>query len=116
MAENVAITPGTGDVVGADDISSVKYQRVKIIQGADGVNDGDVSSSAPLQVTLANTGANATAVVVDGSASTQPISGTVTATSGTAANLKAEVTGATAGSGTATGAIRVELPQTVQVL
>lgn len=110
MAENVAITPGTVDVVGADDISSVKYQRVKIIQGADGVNDGDVSSSAPLQVTLANTGANATAVVVDGSASTQPISGTVTATSGTAANLKAEVTGATAGSGTATGAIRVELP------
>lgn len=110
MAENVAITPGSGDVVGADDISSVKYQRVKIIQGADGVNDGDVSSSAPLQVTLANTGANATAVVVDGSASTQPISGTVTATSGTAANLKAEVTGATAGSGTATGAIRVELP------
>ena len=110
MAENVAITPGSGDVVGADDISSVKYQRVKIIQGADGVNEGDVSSSAPLQVTLANTGANATAVVVDGSASTQPISGTVTATSGTAANLKAEVTGATAGSGTATGAIRVELP------
>lgn len=110
MAENVAITPGTGDIVGADDISSVKYQRVKIIQGVDGVNDGDVSSTDPLQVTLANTGANATAVVVDGSASTQPISGTVTATSGTAANLKAEVTGATAGSGTATGAIRVELP------
>lgn len=110
MAENVAITPGSGDVVGADDISSVKYQRVKIIQGVDGVNDGDVSSTDPLQVTLANTGANATAVKVDGSAATQPVSGTVTATSGTAANLKAEVTGATAGSGTATGAIRVELP------
>lgn len=33
-----------------------------------------VSSSNPLQVTLANTGANATAVKVDGSAVTQPIS------------------------------------------
>lgn len=34
----------------------------------------------------------------------------VTVTNATAANLKAEVTGATSGSGTATGAIRVELP------
>ena len=50
MAENVAITPGSGDVVGADDISSVKYQRVKLIQGADGVNDGDVCATAPLSV------------------------------------------------------------------
>lgn len=52
MAENVNITPGTGDVVGADDISSVKYQRVKIIEGADGVNDGDVSSANPLPVEI----------------------------------------------------------------
>jgi hypothetical protein len=34
----------------------------------------------------------------------------VTVTNATATNLKAEVTGATSGSGTATGAIRVELP------
>lgn len=33
-----------------------------------------VSAAAPLQVTLANTGANATAVKVDGSAVTQPVS------------------------------------------
>lgn len=51
MAENVAITPGSGDVVGADDILSVKYQRVKVIIGADGVNDGDVASGNPLPVT-----------------------------------------------------------------
>ena len=37
-----------------------------------------VGSANPLQVTLANTGANATAVKIDGSAVTQPISGTVT--------------------------------------
>ncbi len=42
MADNVAITAGSGTTVGADEISSVKYQRVKLIQGADGVNDGDV--------------------------------------------------------------------------
>lgn len=37
-----------------------------------------VGSANPLQVTLANTAANATAVKVDGSAVTQPVSGTVT--------------------------------------
>ena len=52
MAENVNITPGSGDVIGADDISSVKYQRVKIIEGADGTNDGDISSTNGLPVEL----------------------------------------------------------------
>ena len=42
-----------------------------------------VSSSNPLQVTLANTGANSTAVKVDGSAVTQPVSGSITANAGT---------------------------------
>lgn len=50
FAENVNITPGSGDVIGADDISSVKYQRVKLIVGADGVNDGDIASGNPLPV------------------------------------------------------------------
>lgn len=40
------------------------------------------TSSNPVQVSLANTGANATAVKVDGSSSTQPVSGTVTANQG----------------------------------
>ena len=52
------------------------HQRVKISHGADG-SATDVSSASPLPVTLANTGANATAVKVDGSAVTQPVSGTV---------------------------------------
>lgn len=50
MAENVQITPGSGDVVGADDIAGVKYQRVKLIHGEDGVNDGDVAQSNGIPV------------------------------------------------------------------
>jgi hypothetical protein len=51
MADNVTLDAGAGgDTLGADDIGSVKYQRVKLIQGADGTNDGDVSAAAPLSV------------------------------------------------------------------
>jgi len=49
MADNT-ILPGTGEVYAADDISSVKYQRVKLIHGADGVNDGDASTANPFPV------------------------------------------------------------------
>ena len=49
MADNVTLNTMTGgDVVGADEISSIKYQRNKMIIGADGVNDGDVSKTNPL--------------------------------------------------------------------
>lgn len=48
MADNVAITAGSGTSIAADDISSVLYQRVKLIHGADGVNAGDVATSNPL--------------------------------------------------------------------
>ena len=61
----------------------------------DGTLDGTTKaqvSSAGLKVDLSGTGANSTAVKVDGSAVTQPVSY------------------ATTGSGTATGALRVELP------
>lgn len=106
MAENVNITPGTGDVVAADDIAGVKHQRVKISQGVDG-SATDVSATDPLNVTLANTGANSTAIKVDGSAVTQPVSGTVTANAGTgsftvaqstASNLKVDLSGTGANS------------------
>ena len=50
MADNVAITAGTGTDIGADEISSVKYQRIKLIHGADGTNDGDVSTANPFPV------------------------------------------------------------------
>lgn len=72
MADNVAITAGSGTTIAADDIGGVLYQRVKIAQGADGAGT-DVSSAAPLNVTLANTGSNATAVLVTGTGGTFPV-------------------------------------------
>jgi len=51
MADNIQLNTGSGgDVFAADDISGVKYQRTKLVIGANGVNDGDVSSANPLPV------------------------------------------------------------------
>ena len=41
MADNVAITAGSGTAVAADDIGNVFYQRVKLTLGADGAADAD---------------------------------------------------------------------------
>ena len=41
MADNTTL-PGTGEAVATDDIGGVKYQRVKLVSGQDGVNDGDI--------------------------------------------------------------------------
>lgn len=49
MADNTRLNQGAGgDLIATDEISGAKYQRVKITTGADGVNDGDVSSSNPI--------------------------------------------------------------------
>ena len=50
MADNVGYTPGSGASIAADDISGNLHQRVKITLGADGVSDGDLSSSNPLPI------------------------------------------------------------------
>jgi hypothetical protein len=51
MADNTTLNTGTGgDVIASDDISGVKFQRNKIVIGADGVNDGDVSATNPLPI------------------------------------------------------------------
>lgn len=74
MADNTQLNSGSGgDVIAADDISGVKFQRIKLVHGADGVNAGDVSSANPLPVTNA-TGAtsanqdtgNASLAAIDG--------------------------------------------------
>lgn len=53
MAENIVLSAGSsGDTLAADEISVVKYQRVKITVGADGVNDGDVASGNPMPTDL----------------------------------------------------------------
>ena len=52
MADNTTINPGSGgDLIATDEIAGIKYPRSKITLGADGQNDGDVSSSNPLPVT-----------------------------------------------------------------
>lgn len=75
MADNVAITPGTGATIATDDIGGAQYQRVKLTLGADGANDGDVSASNPVPVTGGLTDAQLRATPV-------PVSGTVTISDG----------------------------------
>jgi hypothetical protein len=49
MADNVSITAGSGTSIAADDIGAgLLAQRIKLIHGADGVNDGDVATLNPL--------------------------------------------------------------------
>ena len=53
MADNFVSNPGTGgSTFAADELSGVLYPRTKIVIGADGSNDGDVSSANPLPVTV----------------------------------------------------------------
>ena len=52
MADNTVLNTGSGgDTIATDDIGGVKYPRSKITIGADGTNDGDVSSANPLPIT-----------------------------------------------------------------
>lgn len=54
MADNTQLNSGSGgDILATDDIGGTKWPRSKITLGADGVNDGDVSSSNPLPVSNA---------------------------------------------------------------
>lgn len=52
MADNVPITPGAGANIAADEILGVKYPRSKMVVGADGVNDGDVSDANPVPMKI----------------------------------------------------------------
>jgi hypothetical protein len=55
MADNTTLNTGVGgDVIGTDDIGGVKFQRVKLIVGADGTNDGDVASGNPMPISAAS--------------------------------------------------------------
>lgn len=53
MADNTTLPAGVGgDSIATDDIGGVKFQRVKLIHGADGVNAGDVAETNPLPVAI----------------------------------------------------------------
>jgi len=129
VADNTVLNSGTGgDTIASDDVAGVKYQRVKISVGADGaasdnsttaplavkISDGTdvalVDASGNLQVSLSGTAANGTAVKVDGSAVTQPVSIAATVTvdaSGTTVPVDTELTTADldTGAGTDTRAV-----------
>lgn len=80
MADNINVTPGTGSTIAADEIGGVLHQRIKVVIGADGVSNGDISASNPMPVTgpLTDTQLRATTV---------PVSGTVTSNIGTTNGL-----------------------------
>lgn len=51
MSDNTILNTGSGgDLIASDDIGGVKFQRNKLVHGADGTNDGDVSRNNPLPV------------------------------------------------------------------
>ncbi len=62
MADNVAITAGSGTAIAADDVSSVFYQRVKLDAGADGATSPIVDAAVP--TVLLPTGGKAVDITV----------------------------------------------------
>ena len=51
MADNFVANAGSGgSTFASDDIGGVQHSRVKVVHGADGVNDGDASRTNPLPV------------------------------------------------------------------
>ena len=50
MADNIGYTPGAGAIIAADDVGGALLQRIKVVVGADGVNDGDVSLANPMPI------------------------------------------------------------------
>ena len=79
MADDFVANAGAGgDTFAADDILGVKYPRSKLVIGADGVNDGDVSSANPLPVTgVVAVTDNAGSLTIDDGGSSLTVDGTV---------------------------------------
>lgn len=52
MADNTQLgaSDPAGDIAASDDIGGVKFQRIKLVHGVDGVNDGDIATSNPFPV------------------------------------------------------------------
>ena len=73
MADNSTL-PATGDVIAADEIAGVKYQRAKVVWGVDGVAN-DTSATSPLPVALIGDAGLTDAQL---RASAVPVSGSVT--------------------------------------
>ena len=80
MPDNTQLPSASGDIIATDDIGGVKYQRVKMVIGADGVNDGDVSSANPLPVSISGSmpiTISSEVEIKNDSGSPVPVTGTV---------------------------------------
>jgi hypothetical protein len=77
MTDNVGYTPGVGATVAADEIGGVLHQRIKLVLGADGVSDGDVSATNPIPITTPAPIDVTGSVSVSNFPATQPVSGSV---------------------------------------
>ena len=56
--DNTQLNIGTGgDLIATDDVGGVKFQRIKLALGAEGVNDGDISATNPVPVKGPDNGA-----------------------------------------------------------
>ncbi len=77
MADNIAVTPGTGATIAADDIGGVLHQRAKVVWGPDGTaNDADTATGKPLPVQLRSpTGVDLTGSAGTASAAVQTVQG-----------------------------------------
>ena len=49
MSDNTQL-PGSGAIIATDEISGVMFQRVKLVHGSEGVNQGDIAESNPFPV------------------------------------------------------------------
>jgi len=52
MADDVTL-PGSGAVIATDDIGGRQFQRIKLVLGDEGDNDGDVSAANPVPMSAA---------------------------------------------------------------
>lgn len=52
MADNISLPVTTTVTAAADDIGGILHQRVKLVHGIDGINDGDIAKINPLPVRL----------------------------------------------------------------
>lgn len=87
MANNVNITPGTGDVVAAEEVSSAKYQKVKLVDSTAGSTAGTGVIGNPLYVIVTNS-----TITITGSTS---VVNTVAITGSTSVVNTVAITGST---------------------
>ena len=107
MADNVAITAGSGTNIATDDVAGTHYQRMKLVDGTldstTAIAAGGGLEAAALRVTVASdsTGVlsvddNGGSLTVDGTVTANAGTGSFTVAQATAGNLNATVVQATA--------------------